>query len=184
MFTTTSPSRRYFILAYTRSLNNGPFAYFLNSGAAHSLSARDEFAVYPDMDCLQPSGTLIIEKVGSFYSIMQPDDVWFPVSGNTIATQVKEERQQALHIYSCPRDNAFEFLSPLQDSAQDLSSFLLLKNPISTPLCKTIKRLFISETWATLEVFILNLQPQNWHVFLKHHGSSFLSWIALWIFLT
>ena len=60
---------------------------------------------------------------------MRPDDVWFPMSGNAIATQVKEERQQALCIYSRPGDNAFEFLSPLQDSAQDFSGFVIILTP-------------------------------------------------------
>ena len=128
IFTTTSPSRGYFILAYTRASNNGPFAYFLNGGAAHGLSVGDEFAVYPDMDCQQPSETLITEQVGSFYSIMRPDYTSFPVSGNAIATQVKE-RHQPLRIYSRAGDKIFEFLSPLLDSAQDFSGFVIVPTP-------------------------------------------------------
>ena len=109
--------------------NDGRFAYLLNGGAAHGLTVGDGFTVYPAMDYQQPSGNLIIEEVGSFYSIMRPDHTWFPVSGNAIATRVKEERHQPLCIYSRPEDKVFEFLSPLRDSAQDFSAFVIVLSP-------------------------------------------------------
>ncbi|KAF8958347.1 caspase domain-containing protein [Flammula alnicola] len=129
IFTTTSPSTEYFVPAYTRTRNNGPFAVILNGGAAHGLSVGDEFAVYPDMDCQRPSGTLIIEEVGSFYSIMRPAHTGFPMGNSAVATRVKEERQQPLRIYSRPGDKVFEFLSPLRDSAQGFSGFVIVLTP-------------------------------------------------------
>jgi hypothetical protein len=101
----------------------------MNGGAAHGLSIGDEFAVYPDMDCQQPSGTMIIEEVGSFYSIMRPAHTSFPMGYNAVATRVKEERHQPLRIYSRPGDKVFEFLSPPPDSAQDFSGFVVVPTP-------------------------------------------------------
>jgi hypothetical protein len=101
----------------------------MNGGAAHGLSLGDEFAVYPDMECQQRSGTLIIEEVGSFYSTMRPAHAGFPMTYIAVATRVKEERHQPLRIYSRPRDKVFEFLSPPQDSAQDFSGFVVVLTP-------------------------------------------------------
>jgi hypothetical protein len=81
------------------------------------------------MDCQQPSGTLIIKEVGSFYSMMRPDHTWFPVGNNAVATRVKEERHQPLRIYSCPGDKVFELLAPLRDSAQNFSGFEIVLTP-------------------------------------------------------
>ena len=123
IFTTKSSSTEYFIPALTRTSKKGSTAYVINGGAAHGLSVGDEFAVYPYMDCPQPNGALVVEEVRSFYSIMRPADTCFPVSGNAVATRVKEGRHQPLRIYSRPGDRVFEIL---RDNTQNLPLFIIV----------------------------------------------------------
>ena len=81
------------------------------------------------MNCPQPNASLVVDEVGSFYSIMQPAHTGFPMGNNAVATRVKEERHQPLRIYSRLEDKVFEFLSPLRDSAQDFSGFDIVLTP-------------------------------------------------------
>ena len=78
------------------------------------------------MNCPQPNASLVVDEVGSFYSIMQPAHTGFPMGNNAVATRVKEERHQPLRIYSRPEDKVFEFLSPLRAIAQDFSAFVIV----------------------------------------------------------
>ncbi|KDR74408.1 hypothetical protein GALMADRAFT_227464 [Galerina marginata CBS 339.88] len=89
IFTTTSPPPiEYFILVLTRKSKNGSFAYILNGGAAHGLVVGDRFVVHSDIDCPKPIGTLAIEEVGSFYSIMRPPPADFHIASNSVAVRI------------------------------------------------------------------------------------------------
>jgi len=127
IFNTMSSSIEYFIPTYTRSSKNGEIAYILNGGSAHGLTVGDEYAVYPDMDRPNPSGTFIVDQVYTFFSVMRsPGGI--PLSRNSVATRVKGKRQ-ALRIYSSPEDEFYPVLSLLLDSAPDLPDFVLVDTP-------------------------------------------------------
>ena len=121
IFTTTSSSTEYFIPAFTRTSKKGSTAYVLNGGAAHGLSVGDEFALHQDMDDLDSRGTLVVDKVGPFYSIMLPRGN-VAIGYHSVASRVS----QPLRIYSRPGDKAFEIL---RDSAQDFSQFAFVRTP-------------------------------------------------------
>ena len=117
IFTTTSLSAEYFIPAYTRTSNNGPFAVILNGGAAHGLRVGDEFVIYPDMDCPQPNGSLVVDELGPFYSIMKPADPGFPVGNNAVATRSRQGQPRPVRIFS-RSEHISRILSPMQDFSQ------------------------------------------------------------------
>jgi hypothetical protein len=73
------------------------------------LAKGDEFAVYSDMDP-KSEGTLVVDEVGPFYSIMRRPDEGIPVSVNFIAIRVKGRRPSLL-IYSRPGSEIHEVLS-------------------------------------------------------------------------
>jgi hypothetical protein len=124
IFTTTSLSVEYFIPAYTRISNNGPFAFILNGGAAHGLRVGDEFAIYPDMDCPQPNGSLVVDELGPFYSIMRTADPGFPMGSNAVATRSRQGQPRPVHIY-CLSEDISKILSP----SQDISRLIITHTP-------------------------------------------------------
>jgi len=117
IFATTSLPTEYFIPVYTRTSNNGPFAVILNGGAAHGLRVGDEFAIYPDMDCPKPNGSLVVDELGPFYSIMRPADPGFPVGNNAVATRSRQGQPRAVRLFSRSQ-HISKILSPMQDFSQ------------------------------------------------------------------
>jgi hypothetical protein len=77
------------------------------------------------MDCQQPNGSLVVDELGPFHSVMRLADTGFPMGNNAVATRVKKP----LRIYSRPGDKVFEFLAPLWDSVQDFSGFVIVPTP-------------------------------------------------------
>jgi hypothetical protein len=107
---------------------DGLIAYTLNGGEVHGLAKGDEFAVYSDMDCPNSEGTLVVDEVGPFYSIMRRPDEGIPVSVNSIAIRVKG-RRPSLSIYSRPGSEIHEVLSVLQ--ANDDLDMIIVGDPTS-----------------------------------------------------
>ncbi|KDR74412.1 hypothetical protein GALMADRAFT_250326 [Galerina marginata CBS 339.88] len=99
IFTTTSaPPTEYFIPAHTRISKKGPFNHVLNGGAAHGLVVGDEFNVYPDIDCQESLGILVIKEVGSFYSITRHPLFGLQLAANSVAVRIKKGKHEPLRI--------------------------------------------------------------------------------------
>ncbi|KDR74409.1 hypothetical protein GALMADRAFT_141452 [Galerina marginata CBS 339.88] len=127
IFTTTSPPPiEYFIPAYTRTSKNGSFAYFLNGGTAHGLIIGDEFGIYSDMDSPEPEGTLVVDEVGSFYSILRYGGKGIPITGNAIALCTKQGKRRPFRIHSRSHSSGTVLDIPsLLDSSKDFSNFVV-----------------------------------------------------------
>ena len=104
-------------------LDSGPFAVILNGGAAHGLKVGDEFAVYLDMDYPQSDGSLVVDELGSFYSIMQPagPDKFF-MGSNAVAIRSRQGQPQPVRVYHGRSEDISKILSSIQDSSQFIIS--------------------------------------------------------------
>ncbi|KDR74411.1 hypothetical protein GALMADRAFT_141453 [Galerina marginata CBS 339.88] len=129
IFTATSPpSIDYFIPAYTRTSKKGPFAYVMNGGAAHGLVIGDEIGIYPEMDYPIPVGTLVVDEVASFCSILRLTGNAIPIAGNAVAVRVKQAKHPPFRIYSCPQSKVLDIPSILR-SSEDFSTFAVVSAP-------------------------------------------------------
>jgi len=69
------------------------------------------------MDCPQPNGSLVVDELGSFYSIMRPADPGFPVGNNAVATRSRQGQPRPVRIFSRSEDIS-KILFPIQDLSQ------------------------------------------------------------------
>ncbi|KDR74385.1 hypothetical protein GALMADRAFT_141429 [Galerina marginata CBS 339.88] len=145
IFTTTSapPPIEHYATGCTHT--NGTFAHFVNGGAVHGLAAGDEFDVYAHIICPEPAGTLVVEKVGSFYStarvIPRPITDGSPgvliLPGTTVAIRVKWE---PLCVYIEPQAMAVEMLPLLSCTAQPVSGFVFVDDPECSSIVISIQQ--------------------------------------------
>ena len=79
----------------------------------------------------EPDGTLVVEEVGPFYSIMRVplNGGPFQIGSESVAVRAKEGKRQPLRIYYRSGDKASEIISLLQASAEVFPTFVIVQVP-------------------------------------------------------